>query len=86
VIYGFVDQSDALHAEARRRTGKEDFGRPEDYVPGLAALLRAIDEDGVIFDENGANRVSEMIVGTLVARLYAEAGWRARPDCLNHRW
>jgi hypothetical protein len=81
---GFANRTDALHAEARRLTGKEDFGRSEDYLPGLAALLSAIDEDGVIFDENGANRVSEMIVGTLVARLYAEAGWRARPDCLNH--
>jgi hypothetical protein len=84
VSRGFANRIDALHAEARRLTGKEDFGRSEDYRPGLEALLRAIDEDGVSFDENGANRVSEMIVGTLVARLHAEAGWRARPDCLDH--
>lgn len=79
----FTDLSPALHDEARRRTGREDFGEAAEYRPGLETLLRAIDEDEVGFDEGGAGRVSEMIVGTLVARLYAEAGWRARPDCLG---
>jgi hypothetical protein len=78
----FAGLSPALHDEASKRTGRKDFGNPADYWPGLDTLLRAIDDDAVGFDDTGAARVSEMIVGTLVARLYAEAGWQARPDCL----
>jgi hypothetical protein len=78
---GFASLSNALHAAARRQTGLTDFGATEAYQPGLDTLLRAIDTDGVRFDAGGADRIFAMIADTLAARLHAEAGWRARPDC-----
>ena len=80
---GFTILADALQDEARSRTGFWDFGDPAGYRPGLDRLLAAIDEDGVVFDTEGEARVREMIVATLVARLYAEEGWRRRPECLD---
>lgn len=80
---GFTGLAEALHAEARTRAGLEDFGPASGYMPGLQRLLDAIDADAVPFGEHGAARTFDMIAATLVSRLYAEAGWRARPDCLD---
>jgi len=78
----FVALLEPLHAEAQRRTGFDDFGDPG-YREGLGRLLAAVDDDGVDFADGGAGRVAELITATLVARLYAEEGWKRRPDCLD---
>lgn len=81
---GFAGLADALHAEARTRARLEDFGPAGDYRPSLQRLLDAIDADAVPFGRDGAARTFDMIAATLVSRLYAEAGWQARPDCLDY--
>lgn len=80
---GFAGLTDALHAEARARARLEEFGPAPEYMPGLQRLLEAIDADAVPFGEHGAARTFDMIATTLVSRLYAEAGWQARPDSLD---
>jgi len=70
---------DALHAAATQASGGlTDFG-PRDYLPGLMTLLDAMDAD-LCCNEIGRQFAMGVIVGTLAARLHAQAGWQRRPD------
>jgi Sulfotransferase family len=78
----FSDLESELHAAARSATGLEDFG-PDDYRPGLRALLEALDAD-TRCTEIGWQFAYGTVVGTLTARLHAQKGWADNPDCLGH--
>jgi len=79
----FTGAEDALHQAATDATGLSDFGRGVEYLPGLAQLLRALDDDGPRFVEGGREGVWSAILGTLVSRLFAEKGLAERPDSLQ---
>ena len=72
---------DQLHAMAQQATQLRDFGEPS-YRAGLGQLLAACD-DGPRFTEMGAQFAIGSVVGTLIARLRAQEGWRQRPDSLR---
>jgi Sulfotransferase family len=76
----FVGSEDWLHETAAAQVGASDFGGPE-YLTGLRVLLEAYDAD-VKLDENGRERVFGLLLSVLIARLYAEQGWRRHPECL----
>ena len=68
-----------LHAAATQMTGGlTDFG-PQDYLPGLRALLDSMLRD-MQFSEVGRQFGMGAIAGTLAARLHTEHGWKQRPD------
>ena len=68
-----------LHAAATQMTGGlTDFG-PQDYLPGLRALLDSMLRD-MQFSEIGRQFGMGTIAGTLAARLHTEHGWKQRPD------
>ncbi len=68
-----------LHESASRITGLSEFGA-DDYSDGLAVLLESYARDaGLTALGRKAARVG--LRGALAARLVAEAGWAARPEC-----
>ena len=68
-----------LHAAATQMSGGlTDFG-PQDYLPGLRALLDSMLRD-MQFSEIGRQFGMGTIAGTLAARLHTEHGWKQRPD------
>jgi len=75
----FTELEDELHATASRMSGLDDFGQP-DYRRGLGELLRAFDTD-CEFSTAGWQLAYGTVVGTLIARLYAEEGWKRHPTC-----
>lgn len=79
----FTGAEDALHQAASAGTGLTDFGRREDYLPGLSRLLAALDDDGPRFSLGGREMVWASLVGTLVSRLFLERGLAQRPDALD---
>ncbi|MGO9059901.1 MAG: sulfotransferase family protein [Candidatus Binataceae bacterium] len=74
----FTQAEAELHEAAIRQTGLNDLG-DTGYLPGLRVLLGALDADlkltGVYRE-----RVFGSIVGVLIARLYAQQGWREHPE------
>src|ERR1700730_9470917 len=73
----FVDLEDELHARAAEMAQYSDFGPPV-YRTGLRLLLRAFDQDAT-FTEVGFNFAYGTVLGTLVARLYAQRGFADSP-------
>ena len=70
-----------LHEAAIKETGLRDFGDSA-YLAGLRVLLSALDTDlklAGVYRE----RVFGSIVGVLIARLYAQQGWREHPESLK---
>jgi hypothetical protein len=70
-----------LHASATRLTGLTDFGA-DDYTDGLAVLLDSYHADAGL-TPLGRRVKRAFLRGALAARLMSEAGWAARPDCLE---
>lgn len=79
----FSGAVDMLHEAAMAATGLSDFG-DRDYRVGLDAFLRAVDKD-THFAPGGREMIFGTVVGTLMARLHTEEGWKRNPHCLNHR-
>jgi hypothetical protein len=77
----FATAAPWFHETAHALTGLDDFG-PEDYREGLDVLLRAMDSD-VNFTPMGREFGAGTIIGTLCARLHAQAGWKRQPECLQ---
>jgi hypothetical protein len=77
----FVEAEAWLHESAAAQAGLDDFG-DDYYLGGLRVLLQALDRD-LELDENGRRRVSGLILGVLVSRLYSQRGWREHPECLK---
>src|SRR5215472_7162062 len=77
----FVEAEGMLHDIAMAEVGFTDFGA-DDYLPGLRALLGAIDTD---LDLVGPvrERVFGMILSALVSRLFSQKGWHENRDCLK---
>ena len=73
----FVDLEDELHARAAEMAQYSDFGPPV-YRTGLRLLLRAFDQDAT-FTEVGFHFAYGTVLGTLVARLYAQRGFADSP-------
>lgn len=73
---------DALKQAAMERTGFDDFGPDDDYMPGLYQLLKAIDSD-LLIASGSREMLFNLLVDPLVARLYACEGWKRRFDCLS---
>jgi hypothetical protein len=68
-----------LHGAATQMSGGlTDFG-PQNYLPGLRALLESMLRD-MRFSEIGRQFGMGTVVGTLAARLHTERGWKQRPD------
>jgi hypothetical protein len=72
----FAGADDALHAVASQAAGLSDFGRGDEYMPGLTQLLIALDEDGPRFAPGGRAFVWNALVGALVSRLVFMEGLR----------
>ena len=68
----FADLEDELHSRAAEIAQYSDFGT-SGYRTGLRLLLRAFDQDAT-FTEVGFNFAYGTVLGTLVARLYAQRG------------
>jgi Sulfotransferase family len=77
----FVDLEDDLHATAGKLTGLSDFGPPS-YRTGLKVLLQAFDQDPR-FTDIGRQFAYGNVLGTLIARLHTQAGWKQRADSLR---
>ncbi|MBV8854558.1 MAG: sulfotransferase, partial [Sinobacteraceae bacterium] len=75
----FSELQDELHASATRITGLADFGVARDYLPGLQQLLRAFDTD-CRFSAGGRQFAYGTVLGTLIARLYTQEGWKRQPQ------
>jgi len=73
-------EEQALLAEARRRTGLQDFG-DEDFRPPLQVLLRSLDEEAGLSDA-GRQGQWERLVQILVNRLQVEDWVRRHPEIL----
>ncbi len=68
---------DQLHATVTAEIGSEDFG-PDDYLPGLTALLQSMDYDPQ-FSEQGRRVAWGMVVGVLKGRAQAYKSMRENP-------
>jgi hypothetical protein len=77
----FADSRDALHEEARKATGLDDFGDPS-YQEGLAILLESLDEDENL-SPLGRGIYRGQLVNILATRLRVEARLKDRPDVLD---
>ncbi len=77
----FTDAEEHLHEAARARVGFSDFG-DDDYIAPLRLILSLYDSEAT-FTPDGAVRARDLLVEVLAARLYAQQGWAARPDCLG---
>ena len=71
----------ALHEAAEKATGLADFG-DDSYRAGLGRVIDAYARD---LPGDAATRAGcfALTLPGLVGRLHSEAGWRARPDCLE---
>lgn len=69
---------DALHEQAAKATGLDDFG-PDDYLTPLRLLLSTFDAHGRL-NPTGEQMTADAVTGILVARLLAQEGFRAHPD------
>jgi hypothetical protein len=76
--------ADALHEEAARATGYDDFG-DDGYLEGLDCLLASAEESSGRLGPAVPTTARELALDALVGRLHSEAGWRARPTCLGTR-
>jgi hypothetical protein len=75
----FVALEAQMHAAATQLAGSlDDFGPPR-YLDGLRQLLAAMDAE-LECTEIGRQFAMGTVVGTLVARLHTEHGWKQRPD------
>ncbi|MFP6641048.1 MAG: sulfotransferase [Myxococcota bacterium] len=77
----FSQSEEALHAEAVRLAGSDDFGPPS-YLEPLRLLLAAYDEEAR-FNAYGAEVARQMMLGTLVKRLRSQAQLRGQPAFLD---
>lgn len=71
----------ALHAAAEQATGLSDFG-DDTYREGLRRVIDAYARD---LPDDPATRAHcfGLTLPGLVGRLHSQAGWHARPDCLE---
>ena len=75
----FVELEGQMHAAATQIAGGlEDFG-PAGYRTGLRQLLAAMDAE-LQCTEIGRQFAIGTVIGTLVARLHTQEGWKQRPD------
>jgi hypothetical protein len=81
----FRGTEDALHDAASAATRLSDFGDRAQYMPGLSALLSALDDDGPRFAPGGGEFARNVIVGALVSRLTLIEGLRTHADVLQPR-
>lgn len=77
----FAAQFDAVHEQATKAIGLDDFGA-DDYREPMRLLLADYDRHAH-FSEAGAAMVSAEIVGKLVGRLLAQQGFKKHPQCVN---
>lgn len=77
--FSFAKSKALLQAEARIRTGLEDFGTDE-WREGYDRLLDEFDHAG--FSDQGAMAAREHIIANLTARLRAIAGFNAHPEAM----
>jgi hypothetical protein len=75
----FSGSEDYLHEAASRECGLTDFGAGDDYLPGLGVLLASMDADPR-FTPEGRQLAFDAVVITLIARAYAEEGWKQHPQ------
>jgi Sulfotransferase family len=73
-----LSQYDALHEQAIKATGLEDFG-PADYVEPMKLLLSTYDKRGNL-NELGQQMTSGAVTGFLIARLLAHQGFKDHPQ------
>ncbi len=73
-----LSQFDALHDQAAKATGLDDFGS-DDYVEALKLFLSTCDKDQR-FNQLGQQMTSAATVGTLSARLMAQQAFKAHPQ------
>lgn len=76
----FTGSGDALIAEASQRTGLDDFGT-DDWREGFDRLIDELDEAGL--SPGGTFAAREFILGNLIARLKAVAGFKAHPEAMQ---
>ncbi|MBK7250411.1 MAG: sulfotransferase [Gammaproteobacteria bacterium] len=73
--------ADQLREQASKAAGGlTDFGTG--YEQGLSRVLEEIPRR-VPVSEHNIQQLTGILVGILVGRLYSEAGWKRRPDCLS---
>jgi hypothetical protein len=68
-----------LHEQATQFTGLSNFGTESDYLPGLNAYMDAVSSE-VELTEFGEQMYTQMLLGGLVGRLFAEKGFADFPD------
>ncbi len=73
----FRHAMDQLHATVATEIGSDNFG-PDDYLPGLTALLQAMDYDPQ-FSEQGRRVAWGMVVGVLKGRAQAYKSMAENP-------
>ena len=80
----FIGKAEEMMAAASEAAGGlTDFGARETFIPGLNALLAALDNDTLQFTRQSNAHVYQMVVGILISRLLTEQGWKANPQCLQ---
>jgi len=77
----FAESEQALHDEAARMAGCNDFGEPG-YLEGLRVLLDGYDQEAR-FNDHGRGMARQMILGILASRLRSEQQFRAMPEVLE---
>lgn len=77
--FKFTGAQQALLEEAARRAGHDDFGNDE-FREGFERLVGELDRAGLTAEGTYAAR--EFVLVSLVGRLKAVAGFKARPDAL----
>ncbi len=78
----FAESEQALHDEAARLAGCDDFGDPG-YLEGLRVLLDGYDREAR-FNAHGQMMARHMTLGILVSRLRSEQQLRAMPEVLEN--
>jgi hypothetical protein len=78
---GFAESEEALHEEAARIVGDDDFGDPS-YLEGLRVLLDAYDAEAR-FNDYGRAAARQTVRDVLVQRLRCERQWREHPEVLR---
>ena len=73
-----LSQFDAMHEQAAKATGLDDFGA-NDYAEPLKLLLSTFDRGGRL-DALGEQMTIGAITGILIGRLLAHKGFSAHPD------
>jgi hypothetical protein len=76
-----LSQFDALHEQATKATGLDDFGST-DYVAPMKLMLSTYDKVGTLNDF-AKQMTAGMVTGILVGRLVAQQGLKAHPEFLN---